>query len=320
MVWDLRRLRLLREFAERGTLSAVAAALSCSPSTVSQQLNILEKEAGTRLLEKAGRGVRLTDAGRLLAQHAGVLLTAAEAASADLAALAGEMRGTVRAGGLQSATRRLLVPAVARMLAQHPQVRTEVSELELEQALPDLLLGALDLVISDEYDGHPRPRPAGLRFMLLHQEPLKLVLASRHMLAERQGPIAVSELREEVWVASDRGTGHHDMVVGTCRALGGYEPDLRHRSNDADVQLELVRTTEAVALLPALALPTADASLAIRDITEQQLERRLHVVLRDVPSAPALTAFLKVVKDQARHLDPARGASHPMTKSQARLA
>src|SRR5919205_1533695 len=133
---DLRRLRFLREFEERGTLAAVAAALGYSPSAVSQQLTLLEKEAGAPLFEKAGRGVRLTDAGRLLARHARVLLTAAEAAEADLAALSGEMRGTVRAGGLQSAARRLLVPALARMMVEHPRVRIEVFELELEQALP----------------------------------------------------------------------------------------------------------------------------------------------------------------------------------------
>src|SRR5689334_8809243 len=156
---DLRRLRFLREFEERGTLAAVAAALGYSPSTVSQQLALLEKDAGVALLEKAGRGVRLNDAGRLLARHARVLLSAAEAAQADLAALGGEVRGTVRAGGLQSAARRLLVPAVARMSAEHPGARTEVFELELEQALPGLRLGAVDLVIGDEYDGHPRPRP-----------------------------------------------------------------------------------------------------------------------------------------------------------------
>src|SRR5687768_8157834 len=97
VVFDLHRLRLLREFEERGTLSAVAAALDYSPSAVSQQLSALEKEAGARLLEKAGRGVRLTDAGRLLARHARVLLAAAEAAAADLADLGGEVRGTVRA-------------------------------------------------------------------------------------------------------------------------------------------------------------------------------------------------------------------------------
>ncbi|SHN39152.1 LysR family transcriptional regulator [Cryptosporangium aurantiacum] len=298
---DLRRLRLLRELEVRGTLGAVASALGYSPSSVSQQLSVLEKETGARLLEKAGRGVRLTDAGRLLAQHAGVLLKAAEAAATDLAALGGEVRGTVRASGLQSATRRLLIPAVARMMADHPRVRTEVSELELEQALPGLRLGSLDLVISDEYDGHPRPRPAGLRFTLLLVEPLKVVLPSGHRLAGSDGPVALSGLRDDVWVASDQGTGHHEMVVGSCRSLGGYEPDVRHRSSDADVQLEFVRSTGAVALLPALTLPSgADPALVIRNIAEQRLGRRLVVVLRDGPSAPALTAFLAAVTEQAR--------------------
>src|SRR4029450_5575861 len=167
---DLRRLRFLRELEERGTLAAVAAALGYSPSTVSQQLALLEKDVDTRLLEKAGRGVRLNDAGHLLARHARVLLSAAEAAEAALAAASGDIRGTVRAGGLQSAARRLLVPAVARMMVDHPRVRVEIFELELEQALPGLRLGAVDLVIGDEYDGHPRPRPPGLRFTRLLQE------------------------------------------------------------------------------------------------------------------------------------------------------
>src|ERR671921_981883 len=96
--FDLRRLRLLRELEERGTLSAVATALGYTPSAVSQQLAVLEKEVGARLLERAGRGVRLTDAGRILARHAGVLLAAAEAASADLASSTSDVRGTVRAG------------------------------------------------------------------------------------------------------------------------------------------------------------------------------------------------------------------------------
>lgn len=299
VAWDLRRLRLLREVEERGTLSAVAVALDYSPSAVSQQLAVLEREVGARLLEKAGRGVRLTDAGRLLAQHARVLLAAAEAASADLAALGGEVRGTVRAVGIQSAARRLLVPAVARMMSDHPRVRAEIAELELEQALPGLRLGAVDLVISDEYDGHPRPRPAGLTFTVLHDEPLKLVLPAGHPAARRPGPVALSALRDAIWVSSDAGTGHHDMVVGSCRSLGGYEPDVRHRSNDADLQLELVRVAGAVALLPALTLPGADPALEIHDIAEQKLRRRLVIVLRDGPTAPALAAYLDIVRDQA---------------------
>ncbi|SDS78019.1 LysR family transcriptional regulator [Actinoplanes derwentensis] len=300
---DLRRLRFLREFEERGTLGAVAAALGYSPSAVSQQLTVLEKEVGTVLLEKAGRGVRLTDAGRVLARHARILLAAAEAATSDLAALAalgGEIRGTVRAGGLQSAARRLLVPAVARVTAEHPGVRLEVAELELEQALPGLRLGAVDLVISDEYDGHPRPRPDGLRFVPLLSEPSRLVLPSAHPLALAGGPVSLAALRAEAWVSSHEGTGHHAMVVGTCRALGGFDPDLRHHSNDADVQLELVRLTGAVALLPRITLPPPEPALAYREAAESVLGRRLFAVTRDAPPSPALTAFLTAVTAQAR--------------------
>ncbi|PZF97593.1 LysR family transcriptional regulator [Micromonospora endophytica] len=299
---DLRRLRFLREFAERGTLAAVATALGYSPSTVSQQLALLEKDVGARLFDKAGRGLRLTDAGRLLAQHAGVLLSAAEAATADLAALGGDIRGTVRAGGLQSAARRLLIPAVARMKSDHPRVRVEIFEWELEQSLPGLRLGTVDLVIGDEYDGHPRPRPAGVRFTRLLEEPLKLALPAAHPLVRAGGPVAVTDLRSEVWTASAEGTGHHAMVVGTCRALGGYEPDLRHRSNDADVQLELVRVAAAVALLPALALPADDPAIAIRDVAETTLNRRLVAATRDTPPAPALTTLLSAVQYQVAAL------------------
>ncbi|MET7879105.1 LysR family transcriptional regulator [Micromonospora profundi] len=305
----LRRLRFLREFEERGTLAAVAAALGYSPSTVSQQLALLEKDVGARLFDKAGRGVRLTDAGHLLAQHARVLLSAAEAAEADLAALSGEIRGTVRAGGLQSAARRLLVPAVARIRADHPQVRVEVFELELEQSLPGLRLGAVDLVVGDEYDSHPRPRPAGLRFTLLLEEQLKLVLPAAHPLARHGGPVAVADLRSDIWAASAEGTGHHAMVVGTCRALGGYEPDLRHRCSDADVQLELVRVAAAVALMPALTVPDNDPALAVRDVAEATLKRRLFAATRDTPPAPALTALLAAVTDQAHRIGATAGGA-----------
>src|SRR4051794_15913586 len=195
VAFDLHRLRLLRELAERGTMSAVADALRYSPSAVSQQLPALEREVGVALLERAGRGVRLTDAAHLLAQHAGVLLAAAEAAQADLASLTGEVRGTVRAGGLQSATRHLLIPALDATIAEHPGVRIEISEIELEQALPELRLGTIDLVVSDEYDGHPRPRPAGVRFALLHEEHLRLVLPAAHPRAGEAGPVEVSSLR-----------------------------------------------------------------------------------------------------------------------------
>ena len=299
---DLHRMRLLRELEVRGTLHAVAVALSYSPSAVSQQLAVLEREVGVRLLEKAGRGVRLTDAAHVLARHAAGLLSAAEAAAADLASLSRDVRGVVRASGLQSATRHILIPAAAGLTGEHPQLRLEVSELELEQALPDLLLGSLDVVVSDEYDGHPRPRPAGLAFTVLHEEPLKLVLPAAHPQAEHAGPVDVAALRRDVWTSSAAGTGHHAVVVGTCRALGGFEPDLRYRSNDADVQLGFVRATAAVALLPTLILPPSDPALAVRDAAGAVVGRRLVIVTREGPTSPALEVFLTAVTRRAHEL------------------
>jgi DNA-binding transcriptional LysR family regulator len=293
---------MLRELQERGTLAAVAEALGYTPSAVSQQLAVLEREAGTPLLAKAGRGVRLTDAGRLLADHAGVLIAAADAARADLDALHDDVRGVVRAGGLQSATRWLLIPALAAAGAEHPELRVEITEIELEQALPELRVGGLDVAVSDEYDGHPRPRPRGLVVETVHEEPLRLVLPASHPQARRRRPVPLSALRDDVWVASAAGTGHHALVLSTCRSLGGYEPDLRHRSNDADVQLELVRTTGAVALLPPLTLPADDPSLAIRGIADGEVSRRLSLITREGPQPPALRAYLDAVRAAARHL------------------
>jgi DNA-binding transcriptional LysR family regulator len=135
VLWDLQRLRILRELAERRTLTAVADALGYSPSAISQQMAVLEREAGTALMQRAGRGVRLTDAGRLLADHAGLLLAAAEAARVDLAALSGDVRGTVRAGGVQSALRHLLIPTLADLLIEQPGIQLELTEIELEPAL-----------------------------------------------------------------------------------------------------------------------------------------------------------------------------------------
>jgi DNA-binding transcriptional LysR family regulator len=301
-VWDLRRLGMLRELQERGTLAAVAEALGYTPSAVSQQLAVLEREAGTPLLAKAGRGVRLTDAGRLLAAHAGALLAAADAARADLDALHDDVRGVVRAGGLQSATRALLIPALAAAGAAHPELRVEITEMELEQALPELRVGGLDVAVSDEYDGHPRPRPRGLVVETVHEEPLRLVLPASHPQARRRRAVHLESLRDDVWVSSAAGTGHHALVLSTCRSLGGYEPDLRHRSNDADVQLELVRSTGAVALLPPLTLPADDPALAVRGIADGEVSRRLSLITRDGPQPPALRAYLDAVRDAARRL------------------
>src|SRR3954462_10276275 len=158
---DFRRLRLLRELDERGTIAAVADALQFTPSAVSQQLAILEREAGVALLERAGRGVRLTDPALMLVEHADALLERAALAEADLAAAAGAVTGRARIAGFQSVVLRLALPAMEALAREAPRLRCELIEAEPEQALPALALGDLDVVLGDEWEHAPRRVAAG---------------------------------------------------------------------------------------------------------------------------------------------------------------
>src|SRR5687767_6599043 len=173
---ELRRLKLLRELHERGTIAAVADALQFTPSAVSQQLAVLEREAGVALLERAGRGVRLTDAALVLVGHAGALLERAELAEADLAATAGRVAGRGRIASFQSAAFHLAVPAMRALGRDAPELLCELIEAEPEQSLPALALGDVDLALADEWQQQPLARPAGVDREDLFRDPVRLVL------------------------------------------------------------------------------------------------------------------------------------------------
>src|ERR687898_29156 len=182
---ELRRLRLLRELKERGTIAAVADALQFTPSAVSQQLAMLEREAGVRLLERAGRGVRLTDAARVLVDHADALLERAALAEADLAAAAGAVAGRGRIAGFESVSLHLALPAMEALARDAPQLRCELIEAEPEQALPALALGDVDLVLGDEWQHLPLSLPEGVQRHDLHRDPVHAILPEDHPSARR---------------------------------------------------------------------------------------------------------------------------------------
>jgi DNA-binding transcriptional LysR family regulator len=160
-VLDLRRLYLLRELYARGTIAAVAEALSYSPSAVSQQLSQLEREAGVELLERVGRNVRLTEAALLLVDHANALLARMERAEAEVARVNAEPRGTVRVASFQTVAVALLPRALSRLAVDHPWLSVEYLEAEAEESLPLVTKGAFDLAIGEEYEHAPRRREAG---------------------------------------------------------------------------------------------------------------------------------------------------------------
>jgi DNA-binding transcriptional LysR family regulator len=292
---DLRRLRLLRELSEPGTIAAVADALQFTPSAVSQQLAQLEREAGVPLLERAGRGVRLTDAALVLVGHADVLLERASLAEADLAAAAGTVMGRARIAGFRSVLIHLALPAIGVLAREAPRLRCELVEAEPEDALPALALGDLDLVLGDEWQHQPWRLPAGLERHELHRDPVRVVLPADHPAT------TLAELAGEAWATGHAGMAWEEMTQRTCRELGGFEPDIRHRANDATIALALVAAGVAVTLLPELPLSDGPPGVAVRPIGS--VSRAIFAVTRAADAArPSTQAALTAVRDAAAAL------------------
>lgn len=299
---DLRRLRLLRELNERGTIAAVADALQFTPSAVSQQLAMLERETGVRLLERAGRGVRLTDAALVLVGHAQALLERVELAEADLAAAAGAVAGRGRIAGFQSVALRLALPAMETLGREAPRLRCEFVEAEPEQALPALALGDVDLVIGDEWRHQPWRLPAGLQRHELLRDPVLLILPARHPSARRhRETVSLADLSGDAWATGHAAMGWEEMIERTCRELGGFDPDIRHRTNDATVSLALIARGLAVTMLPELALPSRYPGIVRRAVAEGPLDRAIFAVTRTADAArPSTQALVAAVRDAAR--------------------
>jgi DNA-binding transcriptional LysR family regulator len=300
----LQRLRLLHELHARGTIAAVADALQFTPSAVSQQLAVLEREAGVALLERAGRGVRLTDAARVLVGHAAALLERAQLAEAELAAAAGNVAGRGRVASFQSVAIRLAAPAMQALAREAPGLRCELVEAEPEQSLPALALGDFDLVLADEWQHQPRSRQAGVSREDLHHDPVQLVLPADHPAARRhREAVPLAELAGDVWTTGHPETGWEEMTNRTCRALAGFDPDVRHRTNDSVTCLAIVAHGQSVALLPELVGLDSRPGVTVRAIAEGPTHRTIFAATRAADAArPSVQALLAAVRTAAANL------------------
>ena len=285
------RLRLLVELEQRGTVTAVAAALDYTPSAISQQLTRLEAETGRQLLERVGRGVLLTDAGRLLAANGREVLERLEAAETALEQ-ADAISGRLRVGAFQTAAQGLVVPAFVALSQRHPQLACELHDHEAETALPLLHSGRLDLVVAEEYEHAPRPRDAGLERHELGFDELVVALPSEHPLARQGGPVALTELAHERWATPWEGTAYAAMILRACRGAG-FEPDVRHRVTDLHTLLDLARGGLAVTLVPVLGGAEDGGGLALRPLPGGGLRRSIFgAVRRSTAARPAVEALL----------------------------
>jgi DNA-binding transcriptional LysR family regulator len=295
---DVRRLRLLSELEARGTIAAVAGALHFTPSAVSQQLAALEREAGVVLVERVGRGVRLTDAGRRLVEHARAVLERLELAEAELGS-ADDVRGTVRVAAFQTAAYWIVAPAIVALATSHPGVEVRLDELEAEDGLPLLRTGDVDIVVAEEYAYAPRPHDAALERHPLGDDAIRLVLPAGHRLARRR-QVDLSELAGEDWAATHEDTHWADMLIRTCRTVGGFEPSIRYRASDIRLYCHLAAAGLAVSFVPALGRPEREPGVVVRDVAGASLSRSLFAVTRRSGVArPAVAAVLGAVGEAA---------------------
>ncbi|MFC9770895.1 MULTISPECIES: LysR family transcriptional regulator [unclassified Pseudarthrobacter] len=245
---DVRRLRLLRELSIRGTLAEVAEALQYSPSSVSQQLALLEKEVGVELLRKTGRRVQLTPQAEVLVAHTAQLLETMEQAEADLAASLTTVTGTVRIAVFQSAALALMPDTLTRMAKTYPEVRIEMIQREPETALHETWARDFDLVIAEQYPGHAAPRYPELDRVKLTTDAIRLAVpASDGGAAIR----ALADTAELPWVMEPRGAASRHWAEQACRSAG-FEPDVRFETADLQAQARLIESGNAVALMPDL--------------------------------------------------------------------
>jgi DNA-binding transcriptional LysR family regulator len=299
---DLAHLRLLRELAHRGTMTAVAAAFGLTSSAVSQQLATMEREAGAALLERVGRRVRLTAEGARLVSHAEAILQAVEAAELDLRAAGKKPKGELEIACFSTFAKVHLIAAVMRARHRFPDVRVVIHELESPDAIEAVRDGRCHLAVTFAYNLVPRPDTAGLASQPLMEEPVLLALPKQWRV--ERDPIDLQRLAQEDWIVGSRQTDDRLLAERAC-AVAGFAPRITHTVDDYDLLLRMVSAGLGVGFVPELGLrfPSAEA-VTVRTPGGAPLSRRVHALTRGTLTASPLVRAL--LSELAAELDTVR--------------
>jgi DNA-binding transcriptional LysR family regulator len=297
---DVRRLRLLCDLSRLGTIAAVARARTYTPSAVSQQLSALESEAGVALLERTGRRVALTAAGRILVGHAETVLADLENATAALAALAPGLTGPLRIGAFPTAVRTLLPAALVDLGRRHPGLELMVTELDPAAVPAALRERRLDVGLLHDYDVVPAEPDAALHAVPLLDETVYLAVPAP---AAAPGPApaagdagALQAVRDASWILASPGTLCHAVTLQVCRAAG-FTPRPRHHADDFATVLALVAAGQGVSLVPQLAAGQAPAGVGLIPLATR---RRTRMACRKGGAAhPSFAAFVSAMRAAA---------------------
>ncbi|MFG3514374.1 LysR family transcriptional regulator [Streptomyces bobili] len=290
---DVRRMQVLLAVVDSGSVTGAAALLGYTPSAVSQQVAALEKEAGTALLERVGRGVRATAAGVLLARYADAIGRQVAEAETALADLVAGRTGRLAVRYFATAGSGLVAPAVARLRAEHPGVRIDL-RLADPDPLPDVREGRADLAL---VVGSPAGF-GGVRLLHLQDDPYLAVLPASHRLASRPY-VEMTDLAEEAWVGSEWPGPCLDAQLAACEAAG-FRPVFAVESEDYVTAQGFVAAGLGIALIPRLGLGARHPSVVVREVRRPVPVRAIYAAVREsAPEQPALSAFVAALREAA---------------------
>jgi DNA-binding transcriptional LysR family regulator len=273
---ETRRLELLAELSRLGSMRAVAEVLGTSTSTVSQQIAVLARELGTPLIEPDGRRVRLTPAGRRLAEHAVTILASVEAAQLDLGPEA-EPSGTLRVAGFATAIRAYLLPVITNLAATHPRVRVLVREHEPAEALQLLATDQADLALVYDYNLAPATADPAMHSTPLWTARWGLGVPAGESAADATTLQVFARFRTHDWIGNSRNSADED-VIRTLASMAGFTPRIVHQADSLDLVHDMITAGLGVGLLPlGHATP---AGVRFLPLTTPDVELRAYAVTR----------------------------------------
>jgi DNA-binding transcriptional LysR family regulator len=294
---DPRRLLVFRVVGREGSFAAAARLLGWTQPAVSQHVRHLERDLGMPLVTRVGRGLALTDPGRILLAHAEHVAAALASTDKAVANLTGLRSGRVRIAAFPSASATLVARAIGTLAAQHPDVDVHLTQLEPPEAHALLLAGDCEIALVFDYAEEADARGSATEATLLLEDPMHIVLPPSHPLRDRDS-VALEELRGAEWVAGCPRCRRHLVVHA---AAAGFDPRIKHSTDDYVVVQTLVATGTAVAVLPRLALTASrNPDVHVRDITRHAPRRVRALTLPGTRRIPAIAAALFHLREAAR--------------------
>jgi len=300
---DVKQLRVLKAVAEHGSFSAAAEALSYTQPAISQQIAALEKSARATLVDRTSRGVRLTDAGRALVDHADVVLARLAAAEAELDAIAGVRGGRVRIAAFSTAGASVLPPALALFEKRHAEVELTFLERDPEEAIQMLRAGELEVAVVFEFhDLSPAEWEriySGVELHPLIDDPMYLALPRGHPLAHKPR-VRLQDTCDETWIQDGDPRNACGRLQRAACAAAGFEPTVGFQSDDYNVVQGLIAAGVGVALLPSLALANMREDIVVRSLGRGAPMRKIcAATLAGRYRSPATEAMLTILHEVA---------------------